>query len=105
MFDCVMPTRNARKGYLFVDGGRRKIKLKNARFKSSTDPIDPGCECFTCQRYSAGYLRHQMLMGELVAGRLLSIHNLHIYLKLMNDIRRAIRQDRFGAFYKDWIQE
>ncbi|MFN3198113.1 MAG: tRNA guanosine(34) transglycosylase Tgt [Bradymonadia bacterium] len=102
MFDCVMPTRNARKGYLFIDRGRRKIKLKNARFKTSREPIDSNCSCYTCQRYSTGYLRHQMLMGELVAGRLLSIHNLHVYLTLMADIRRALRQGTFPEFYREW---
>ncbi len=95
MFDCVMPTRNARKGGLFVDGGRRKINLKNAKFRDERGPVEAGCPCPTCARYSAGYLRHLMLAREPLVYRLLSLHNLHVYLDLMKRIRRALRDGSF----------
>jgi len=102
LFDCVMPTRNARKGGLFVDGGRRKINLNNARFRDERGPLDPKCTCYTCQTFSAGYLRHLLVAKELLVYRLLSIHNLHIYLDLMRNLRAALREGRFGAFRRDW---
>jgi len=102
MFDCVMPTRNARKGGLFVDGGRRKINLNNARFKHQRDPIDLDCGCYTCQRFGAGYLRHLLKAREFLAQRLLSVHNVYVYLDLMRRMRRALRQGTFAAFYRDW---
>lgn len=105
MFDCVMPTRNARKGGLFVDGGRRKINLRNARFKNETGPIDPNCTCFTCQNFSAGYLRHLLKQSEPLAWRLLSLHNLHVYLDLMRRIRSAIRAGRFAAFHRAFMAD
>ncbi len=102
MFDCVMPTRNARKGSLFVDRGRRKLNLKNARFARQRGPIDPDCDCYTCRRFGAGYLRHLLKTNEFLAARLLSRHNVHLYLRLMADMRRALRAGRFAAFYRDW---
>lgn len=102
MFDCVMPTRNARKGGLFVANGQAKINLKNAKFRMQTGPIDPECDCYTCQNYSAGFLRHLLKAKELLAFRLLSIHNLRIYLRLMTQIRLALRQGRFEAYLRDW---
>lgn len=105
MFDCVMPTRNARKGSLFVRGGRSKINLRNARFKTQRGPIDDECTCPTCQRFSAGYLRHLLKAKELLVYRLLSIHNLHIYLNLMGEIRRAIRRGQFAAFHSEFLRE
>ena len=102
MFDCVMPTRNARKGSLFVDEGRRKINLRNARFRDDADPVDRGCGCYTCGRFSAGYLRHLLMTKELLGYRLMSIHNLWVYLTLMKSIRRALRSGRFPAFFRAW---
>jgi queuine tRNA-ribosyltransferase len=102
MFDCVMPTRNARKGGLFVDGGRRKLNIRNAQFKNDAGPIDENCRCYTCRTFSRGYLRHLLKVGELLVHRLLSIHNLYVYLGLMTEMRRAIRQDRFAEFYQGW---
>jgi len=102
MFDCVMPTRNARKGSLFVDGGRRKINLRNAKFRNERAPLDPGCDCYTCSRFSAGYLRHLLTTKELLVYRLLSIHNLWVYLGLMRSIREALGSGRFPAFYRTW---
>lgn len=102
MFDCVMPTRNARKGGLFVDGGRRKINLKNARFRDQRGPLDDACACPTCARFGAGYLRHLLLAKEPLVYRLLSLHNLHVYLDLMRRIRRALRTGTFVALRRDW---
>ncbi|MGC6418869.1 MAG: tRNA guanosine(34) transglycosylase Tgt [Bradymonadia bacterium] len=102
MFDCVMPTRNARKGGLFVDQGRQKMNIRNARFKQDTKPIDEHCDCYTCSNYSRGYLRHLLYANEILAHRLLSIHNLRVYLKLMEDIRKSLRENRFGEFYRSW---
>ena len=104
MFDCVMPTRNARKGSLFVNGGRAKINLRNAKFQSETGPIDPTCGCTTCAQYSAGYLRHLLKTKELLAFSLLSIHNLYVYVNLMREVRRALRQGRFGAFQEEFLR-
>lgn len=105
MFDCVMPTRNARKGGLFVDGGRRKINLRNARFRNQTGPIDPNCACYTCQHFSAGYLRHLLKQMEPLILRLLSLHNLHVYLDLMRRVRRAIRDGRFAEFHGEFMRD
>lgn len=102
MFDCVMPTRNARKGGLFVDRGRRAVNLKNARFAHERGPIDPDCRCPTCRRFGAGYLRHLLKSGEFLAHRLLSAHNVFVYLDLMRQMRRALRAGTFAAFYRDW---
>ncbi len=102
MFDCVMPTRNARKGGLFVDGGRRKMNLKNARFRNQRAPLDDACACPTCARFGAGYLRHLLLAKEPLVYRLLSLHNLHVYLNLMHRIRRALRDGTFGVLRRDW---
>jgi queuine tRNA-ribosyltransferase len=102
MFDCVMPTRNARNGMLFTSFGR--IVIKNARFQRDQGPIDPECTCYTCMNYSRAYLRHLFMAKELLVYRLLSIHNLHYYLGLMKDMRSAIEKNRFAAwrqtFYK-----
>ena len=103
MFDCVMPTRNARKGGLFVDRGRAKLNIRNARFQNDTRPIDETCPCYTCANYSRGFIRHQLKAGELLAFRLLTIHNLAIYLNLMDDIRTALSEDRFDVFYQEYV--
>lgn len=103
MFDCVMPTRNARNGTLFTSFGR--ITIKAARFKTDPEPIDPECTCFTCQRYSRAYLNHLMRAKEISFGRLASIHNLHYYLHLVNQAREAILAGTFEAFKKDFYHK
>lgn len=105
MFDCVMPTRNARKGSLFVNGGRQKINLRNAKFRKERGPIDENCGCSTCARYSAGYLRHLLKCNELLVYRLLSIHNLYVYLELMREIRRQLRQGTFAKFAQSFLRD
>ncbi|WP_169778407.1 tRNA guanosine(34) transglycosylase Tgt [Campylobacter curvus] len=100
MFDCVMPTRNARNGTLFTSFG--KIAIKNARFINDQGPIDPECECYTCRRYSRGYLNHLFRARELTFFRLASLHNLHYYLNLMKQIREAITAGKFSEFKREF---
>eukprot|EP01037_Dinobryon_pediforme_P025377 gene25377-27503_t len=88
MFDCVMPTRNARNGWLFTRFG--DIKIKNARYKEDTKPLDESCECYACKNFSRAYLHHLHRTGEILGARLNTIHNLHYYLQLMKEIRAAI---------------
>jgi queuine tRNA-ribosyltransferase len=96
MFDCVLPTRNGRNGTLFTRFGR--VRIKNSSYAEDLRPIDPECDCYTCRNYSRAYLRHLLLAKELLVYRLTSIHNLHFYQVLMEDIRKAIRSDAFPAF-------
>jgi queuine tRNA-ribosyltransferase len=93
MFDCVMPTRNGRNGTLFTSHG--KVNIKNQSHKFDDSPLDDDCSCYTCQNFSRGYLRHLYAAGELTALRLLSLHNLTYYLKLIKDIRNAIDNGKF----------
>jgi len=96
MFDCVMPSRNARNGQLFTSKGT--INIPNARFRFDKDPIDEECDCYTCQNYSKSYLRHLYKSRELLAYRLNTIHNIYYYLDLMEKMREAIAKDRFLEF-------
>lgn len=94
MFDCVLPTRNARNGNLFTSRGR--LIIKHARWRSDTRPLDEDCTCFTCQNYSRAYLRHLYVAKDSLASRLLSIHNLHYYQRLMARIRRSVEEGTFA---------
>jgi queuine tRNA-ribosyltransferase len=96
LFDCVMPTRNARNGHLFTRFG--DLRLRNARYKSDARPIDESCACHTCAHFSRAYLHHLDRCGEMLAPMLTSIHNLHFYLHLMGEMRAAIEQQRFAAW-------
>jgi queuine tRNA-ribosyltransferase len=96
MFDCVMPTRNARNGHLFTRFGQ--IKIRNAVHECDTTPIDPQCSCYTCKNFSRAYLRHLDKCNEILGARLNTIHNLHYYQELMQGIRLAISEHRFAAF-------
>ncbi|MCS6763590.1 MAG: tRNA guanosine(34) transglycosylase Tgt [Candidatus Protistobacter heckmanni] len=100
MFDCVMPTRNARNGWLFTRFG--DVKIRNASHKNDTGPLDPSCSCYTCRNFSRAYLHHLQRVNEILGARLNTIHNLHYYLSLMQGIREAIRAGRFAAFVKDF---
>ena len=93
MFDCVMPTRNARNGHLFTRYG--DIKIKNARFKTDQAPLDPTCSCYTCQNFSRAYLHHLFRAGEILSSILNTIHNLHYYQTLMAEMRNAIENGQF----------
>ncbi|GMR04447.1 MAG: tRNA guanosine(34) transglycosylase Tgt [Thermodesulfobacteriota bacterium] len=101
MFDCVMPTRNARNGTLFTSGG--KLVIKNSRFERDPEPVDPECACYTCSNYSRAYLRHLFMAGEILAMRLNTLHNLYYYTALMKDMQRAVREDAFGDFKKSFF--
>ena len=103
MFDCVMPTRNARNGTLFTTFG--KINIKASYHKLSNEPIDEKCDCYTCKRYSRGYLNHLFRAHELTYYRLASLHNLHYYLNLMKEAREAIIQKRFAEFKKKFYED
>ena len=96
MFDCVMPTRNARNGWLFTQYG--DIKIKNAGYKSDTQPLDADCGCYTCSNFSRAYLHHLHKVGEILGARLNTIHNLHYYQELMAGMRSSIEADAFEAF-------
>jgi queuine tRNA-ribosyltransferase len=96
MFDCVMPTRNARNGHLFTRFG--DLKIRNARHKTDEGPIDPTCGCHTCQNFSRAYLHHLDRCGEMLGPMLTSIHNLHYYLNLMQEVRNALDAGEFAAF-------
>lgn len=100
MFDCVMPTRNARTGFLYTSTGI--IKIRNSRYKDDTRPVDEDCSCYTCRNYSRSYLRHLDKCREILGSRLNTIHNLHYYQQLMQDIRTAIEQDRFDDYVEDF---
>ncbi len=96
MFDCVMPTRNARNGWLFTRFG--DVKIKNARYKDDQAPLDESCSCYCCKNFSRAYLHHLHRAGEILGARLNTIHNLHFYLQLMQEMRDAIDADSFHAF-------
>lgn len=100
MFDCVMPTRNARNGHLFTSQG--VVRIKNAKYEKDTEPLDPECECYTCKNYSRSYLKHLHRCNEILGSRLNTIHNLHYYQTLMKSIRQSIEEDRFEQFRRDF---
>jgi len=103
MFDCVMPTRNARNGTLFTTFGR--LNIRGAKFKEDPKPIDEECECYTCQNYSRAYLNHLFRSGEMSYFRLASMHNLHYYLNLMREAREAILNDNWVQFKKEFYKK
>jgi len=103
MFDCVMPTRNARNGTLFTSYG--KVNIKSARFKEDNEPLDPECGCMVCQTYSKAYLNHLFRAREITYFRLATIHNLYYYLELMKKMRVAILENRFKAFKREFYKK
>jgi queuine tRNA-ribosyltransferase len=102
MFDCVMPTRSARNGLLFTNG--EKVVIKNARYRDDPLPIDGTCDCYTCRNYSRSYLRHLYVSGEILAMVLNTVHNLRHYLRLMEQMREAIREGRYPDFRRGFYQ-
>jgi queuine tRNA-ribosyltransferase len=100
MFDCVMPTRNARNGWLFTQYG--DVKIKNATYKNDTRPLDEDCDCYTCRNFTRAYLHHLHKVGEILGARLNTIHNLHYYQVLMQNMRSAIETQSFEAFKKEF---
>jgi len=101
MFDCVMPTRNARNGTAFTSSG--KIQIKAGRYKDDFSPIQEDCKCYVCRNFSKAYIRHLLNVGESLGGQLLTIHNIYFYLKLMSDMRAAIEIDNLSLFAKDFL--
>ncbi|NNG00272.1 MAG: tRNA guanosine(34) transglycosylase Tgt [Desulfobacteraceae bacterium] len=102
MFDCVMPTRNARNGQLFTRFGT--INISNAEHRTAIEPIEEGCTCYTCRKYSRAYLRHLYTCREILAYRLNSIHNVHYYLSLVNQMRLSIVKGEFASFRRDFYR-
>ena len=103
MFDCVMPTRNARNGHLFTSTG--VVRIRNSQYSHDTGPLDPACDCYTCQNYSRAYLRHLDRCKEILGARLNTIHNLHFYQTLMHDIRNAIEHQKFDEFVVEFYAQ
>jgi queuine tRNA-ribosyltransferase len=101
MFDCVMPTRNARNGMLFTATGT--VNIRNAVHKTDTDPVDPACSCYACSTFSRGYLRHLFMSKEILGLQLATIHNITYYINLMRDARQAIADGRYQVWMKDTI--
>jgi queuine tRNA-ribosyltransferase len=100
MFDCVMPTRNARNGHLFTHSGI--VRIKNAVHADDTGPLDPLCDCYTCQNYSRAYLRHLHRCNEILGARLMTIHNLYYYQSLMAGLRDAIENDSLQSYINNF---
>jgi queuine tRNA-ribosyltransferase len=96
MFDCVLPTRNARNGFLFTSTGR--VVIKNAQYRTDERPLDANCDCYTCQHHSRAYLRHLFMAGEILGLHLNTLHNVTYYLRLMAQIRQAIRDGTLADF-------
>jgi queuine tRNA-ribosyltransferase len=100
MFDCVMPTRNARNGWLFTRFG--DLKLRNSSYKDDDRPVDPTCACYTCQNFTRSYLNHLQKANEILGSQLNTIHNLSYYLQLMTEVREALGKDRFSAYREEF---
>ncbi len=103
MFDCVLPTRNARNGQMLTSKG--PMNIKNERYQRDQNPPDVNCSCKVCQRYTRAYIRHLHKVNEFTAGRLMTFHNLHFYLQMMRDIRVAIKENKFDDFYQRFYKE
>ena len=103
MFDCVLPTRNGRTGQAFTSRG--KLNIKNARFAGDQRPLDETCECSVCRRHSRAFLRHLHQSGEMLAGILLTHHNLAFFLDTMRRVRQAIRSGQFAKFRREYTEQ
>lgn len=103
MFDCVLPTRIGRNGTCMTSEGR--VTIKNAKYARDFGPLDPNCDCYTCKNYSRAYIRHLIKSGETFGIRLTSYHNVHFLLKLMENVREAIREDRLGDFREEFFEK
>jgi len=102
MFDCVLPTRNARNGWLFTHTG--SLKIHNSRYRGDTRPVDEHCACYTCQNYTRAYLRHLQQSNEILGARLATIHNLHYYQGLMRGVRQAIAEKKLDEFIEKFYR-
>lgn len=102
MFDCVMPTRNARNGHLFTSEG--VVRIRNAKYATDTSPLDPNCDCYTCRNFTKAYLHHLDKCGEMLGAHLNTIHNLHYYEHFMQNIRDAIKSDTLLEFAENYYK-
>ncbi len=102
MFDCVMPTRNARNGHLFTSEG--VVRIRNSVYKSDIQPLDPNCECYTCQHFTRAYLHHLARCKEILGAQLNTLHNLHFYHHLILELRSAIEKGTFARLAQHWLQ-
>jgi queuine tRNA-ribosyltransferase len=100
MFDCVLPTRNARNGWLYTSAG--VVKLRNARYRDDLSPLDPACDCTTCTRHTRAYLHHLQRVNEILGARLNTLHNLHFYQRLMRELREAVAGGTLDALARRW---
>lgn len=103
MFDCVLPTRIARNGTAMTSQG--KVVVRNASYAEDFTSLDPECDCYTCKNYTKAYLRHLIKCNEILGSRLLTIHNLHFLLKMMENVREAIKEDRLLDYKKDFFEK
>ena len=103
MFDCVLPTRNARNGWLFTRYG--DVRIRNARYRDDAAPLDERCACYTCRNYTRAYLYHLDKTKEILGARLNTLHNLHYYQELMRELRLAIEENRFHAKARALLEE
>jgi queuine tRNA-ribosyltransferase len=101
MFDCVLPTRVARNGTAFTRKGQ--FGLKGGAYKADFRPIEEGCDCFACHHFTRAYLRHLLNVGEILGLRMLSVHNSHLFLKLMQDVRTALATGTFAEFGREFV--
>jgi queuine tRNA-ribosyltransferase len=103
MFDCVVPTRYGRNGTAFTSEG--KLTVRNSPYIEDFKPLDPECRCYTCRNFSRAYLRHLFNSAEILGLRLVSLHNVYFYLELMRNIQKAIRQDKFSEFKREFLSK
>jgi len=101
LFDCVMPTRNARNGTVFTSEG--KLNIRNERFERDFSPLDPRCDCYACRTFSRAYLRHLFRCGEILSLRLNTLHNIRFMVELARTVRESIARNRFLAFKRDFL--
>ena len=102
MFDCVLPTRNARNGQVITSRG--PLNIKNEQFKEDDGPLDPDCSCHVCQNHSRSYIRHLFKVGEYTAGQLITYHNIHFYLNMMKEVRESILQGKFDEYFNNFYK-
>jgi queuine tRNA-ribosyltransferase len=102
MFDCVLPTRNARNGWLYTETG--VVKIRNAKYLMDTRPIDEACGCSTCKQFSRSYIKHLLKTNEILGARLATVHNLHFFLNLMQQMRDAIEVNAFDEFRGNFFE-
>jgi len=102
MFDCVLPTRNARNGTLYTSRG--KVNIRRAEYREDASPLDPDCQCYTCRNFSKAYLRHLYVAQEILSYRLNSLHNITFFLTLVRQARKAIEEGRFAALKAHYVE-